>query len=168
MKARHPAAPGRAQWGHAPPPPAPAPPLPGPRPRMTRLDAVVVGAGPNGLSAAVTLARAGLRVQLLEAHTQVGGGLSSAGLTLPGFIHDLGSAIHPLAVASPAFRQWPLHAFGLRWVYPEVPAAQTLPGGRSVLLRRDLDATAEGLGRDGAAWRRLLARRGARCRPRGR
>jgi phytoene dehydrogenase-like protein len=124
---------------------------------VTRLDAVVVGAGPNGLAAAVTLARAGLRVQLLEAHTQVGGGLSSAELTRPGFVHDLGSAIHPLAVASPAFREWPLHAFGLRWVYPEVPAAQTLPGGRSVLLHRDLDATAEALGRDGAVWKRLLA-----------
>ncbi|AWT34902.1 P49 secreted protein [Deinococcus arenae] len=120
------------------------------------LDAVVVGAGPNGLSAAVTLARAGLRVQVLEAHGRVGGGLSSAELTLPGFTHDVGSAIHPLAVASPAFRAWPLHAFGLDWVQPEAPVAHPLPGGLSVTLERDLHATAESLGRDGPAWVRLM------------
>ncbi|WP_254633323.1 NAD(P)-binding protein, partial [Deinococcus sp. GbtcB9] len=79
-------------------------------------DAGVGGAGPNGLSAAATLARAGLRVQVFEAHDRVGGGLSSAELTLPGFTHDVGSAVHPLAVASPAFRTRPLHAVGLGWV----------------------------------------------------
>ncbi|UBV41945.1 NAD(P)/FAD-dependent oxidoreductase [Deinococcus taeanensis] len=121
------------------------------------LDAVIVGAGPNGLSAAVTLARAGLRVQVLEAHAQVGGGLQSRALTLPGFTHDYGSAIHPLTVASPAFRQWPLHAFGLSWVHPDAPVAHPLPGGRSVTLERDLHATADGLGRDGRTWVRLLA-----------
>lgn len=121
-----------------------------------KLDAVVVGAGPNGLSAAVTLARAGLRVQVLEAHAQVGGGLSSAELTLPGFVHDVGSAIHPLAVASPAFRQWPLHAFGLEWVQPPAPVVHSLSPTRSVTLERDLDATAAGLGRDGAAWKKLF------------
>ncbi|WP_369409496.1 phytoene desaturase family protein [Deinococcus arboris] len=120
-----------------------------------KLDAVVVGAGPNGLSAAVTLARAGLRVQVLETHHQVGGGLQSRALTQPGFIHDYGSAIHPLAAASPAFRTWPLHAYGLRWVQPPVPAAHPLGAG-AVLLHRDLDATAAGLGRDGPAWKRLL------------
>ncbi|MFC6662087.1 FAD-dependent oxidoreductase [Deinococcus multiflagellatus] len=91
------------------------------------LDAVIVGAGPNGLSAAITLARAGLRVQVLETHDRVGGGLQSRALTLPGFVHDYGSAIHPLAVASPAFRQWPLHAFGLRWVHPDAPVAHPCP-----------------------------------------
>ncbi|WP_240319422.1 phytoene desaturase family protein [Deinococcus wulumuqiensis] len=120
------------------------------------LDAVVVGAGPNGLAAAVTLARAGLRVQVLEAHERVGGGLSSAALTLPGFTHDVGSAIHPLAAASPAFRQWPLHAFGLRWIHPPAPLGQTLTGG-SVMLERDLERTAAGLGADGPAWTRLFA-----------
>ncbi|PTA68286.1 phytoene desaturase family protein [Deinococcus arcticus] len=120
------------------------------------LDAVIVGAGPNGLSAAITLARAGLRVQVLETHGQVGGGLQSRALTLPGFVHDYGSAIHPLAVASPAFRQWPLHAFGLRWVHPDAPVAHPLPGG-AALLERDLHATAAGLGPDGPAWVRLFA-----------
>ncbi|WP_309571337.1 NAD(P)/FAD-dependent oxidoreductase [Deinococcus sp.] len=123
---------------------------------MTRLDAVVVGAGPNGLSAAITLARAGLRVQVLESHAQVGGGLSSATLTLPGFVHDYGSAIHPLAAASPAFRTWPLHAFGLDWVQPDAPVVHPLDGGRSVTLERDLYATADGLGADGPAWIRLM------------
>lgn len=121
------------------------------------LDAVVVGAGPNGLAAAVTLARAGLRVQVLEAHERVGGGLSSAELTLPGFVHDVGSAIHPLAAASPAFREWPLHAFGLRWIHPPAPLGQTLAGGGSVTLERDLSATAAVLGADGPAWERLFA-----------
>lgn len=119
-------------------------------------DAVVVGAGPNGLSAAVTLARAGLKVTVLEAHAHVGGGLASAELTRPRYVHDVGSAIHPLAAASPAFRAWPLHAFGLRWVHPDAPLAHTLTPEHSVLLERDLDATVEALGRDGPAWRALF------------
>ncbi|PNY82715.1 phytoene desaturase family protein [Deinococcus koreensis] len=123
---------------------------------MAPLDAVVVGAGHNGLSAAITLARAGLRVQVIEAQDRVGGGLRSLELTRPGFIHDYGSAIHPLSVASPAFRQWPLHAFGLSWVQPPAPVAHPLDGGRSVTLERSLDATADGLGRDGPAYRRLM------------
>ena len=130
------------------------------------LDAVVVGAGPNGLAAAVTLARAGKRVRLIERHAEVGGGLSSAALTLPGFTHDVGSAIHPLAAASPALREWPLHAFGLRWVHSPAPFAQTLAGDAlaggeggvgSVTLERSLEETAEALGLDGAAWTRLFA-----------
>lgn len=124
---------------------------------MTRLDAVVVGAGPNGLSAAVTLARAGLRVQVLETHGRVGGGASSAPLTLPGFVHDVGSAIHPLAAASPALRTWPLHAFGLTWVQPPAPVVHALSTHQSVTLERDLDVATDTLGRDGPAYRRLLA-----------
>lgn len=119
------------------------------------LDAVVVGAGPNGLSAALTLARAGLRVQVLEAHETVGGGMRSLPLTLPGFVHDYASAIHPLAAASPAFRRWPLHAFGLEWVHPTAPVVHPLGEG-SVTLERDLDATAEALGADGPTWTRLM------------
>ncbi|ACO45622.1 NAD(P)/FAD-dependent oxidoreductase [Deinococcus deserti] len=124
---------------------------------MTRLDAVVVGAGPNGLAAAVTLARAGLRVQVLEAHARPGGGVSSAALTLPGFVHDVGSAIHPLAIASPAFRRWPLHAFGLDWIHPAAPVAHALSPSHTVTLERSLDATVDALGSDGFAYRRLMA-----------
>ncbi len=123
-----------------------------------KLDAVVVGAGPNGLSAAITLARAGLRVQVIEAHDQVGGGLSSQALTLPGFTHDYGSAIHPLAAASPAFRQWPLHAFGLDWIHPGAPVAHPLAAalGGGIVLERNLDQMVALLGPDGATYRRLL------------
>ncbi|KEF33320.1 FAD-dependent oxidoreductase [Deinococcus sp. RL] len=123
---------------------------------MPPLDAVVVGAGPNGLSAAITLARAGLRVRVLERRPAPGGGLSSAELTLPGFLHDVGSAIHPLGFASPAFREWPLHAFGLRWAQPDAPYAQVLEDGTGVVVERDLEATARSFGRDGAAWRALF------------
>ncbi|WP_019584721.1 phytoene desaturase family protein [Deinococcus apachensis] len=126
--------------------------MPSPRP----LDAVVVGAGPNGLAAAVTLARAGLHVRVLERREQIGGGLSSAELTLPGFVHDVGSAIHPLGFASPAFREWPLHAFGLTWVQPDAPFAHVLPDGTGVVVERDLDVTARNFGVDGAAWRALF------------
>lgn len=126
--------------------------------RMTPspLDAVIVGGGPNGLAAAVTLARAGLRVRVLERHAGLGGGLSSAGLTLPGFIHDVGSAIHPLGYASPALREWPLHAFGLEWVQPDAPYAHVLEDGTGVVVERELEGTAQGFGADGAAWRALF------------
>ncbi|GAA5511951.1 thiamine thiazole synthase [Deinococcus carri] len=120
------------------------------------LDAVVVGAGPNGLAAAITLARAGLRVRVLERHARVGGGLSSAPLTLPGFIHDVGSAIHPLGFASPAFREWPLHAFGLDWVQPDAPYGHVLEDGTGVVVERDLEATAQSFGEDAGAWQALF------------
>src|SRR5215203_3278775 len=119
-------------------------------------DAVVVGAGPNGLAAAVELARAGRSVAVLEAEETVGGGTRSAESTLPGFVHDLGSAIHPLGYASPFFRSLPLDEHGLEWVHPAVPLAHPLDGGEATVLERSLEATAAGLGPDAAAYRRLM------------
>ena len=116
----------------------------------------VVGSGPNGLSAAIVLAQRGVRVRLWEGAEVAGGALRSAALTLPGFTHDLGSAVHPLALSSPFFQTLPLHAFGLRWIQPEVPLAHPLPDG-AALLYRSLDQTAESLGADGPTYRRLMA-----------
>jgi phytoene dehydrogenase-like protein len=135
---------------------------------MGSYDAVVVGTGPNGLSAACLLARAGRRVLLVEARDTLGGGVSSAELTLPGFTHDLGSAVHPFGVASPVFRSLELQRYGLRWVQPPTALAHPLDGGRAVTLERSVGATAAGLGRDGAAYARLmapLARRWERIQP---
>ena len=123
---------------------------------MSRPDAVVVGAGPNGLSAAITLARAGRSVLVLEAEDTAGGGCRSGELTLPGFVHDVCAAIHPLGAASPAFAGLPLADHGLEWVHPEAPAAHPLPDGSAAVLERSLDATAEGLGPDAGAWRRVV------------
>ncbi len=120
-------------------------------------DAVIVGAGPNGLAAAIALARAGRRVLLVEANDRIGGGLASAELTLPGFVHDIGSAVHPFGVGSSFFRSLPLERFGLRWVHPAIPLAHPLDGGGAALLHRSLDATAAGLGADGRGYRALFA-----------
>jgi phytoene dehydrogenase-like protein len=119
-------------------------------------DAVVVGAGPNGLAAGITLARAGLRVLILEAAPTVGGGTRSAELTLPGFVHDVCSAFHPLAVASPFMRSLPLEAHGLRWIHPPLPVAHPLDRGAAVLLARTVEATAQGVDPDADAYRRLM------------
>jgi phytoene dehydrogenase-like protein len=123
---------------------------------VSRLDAVVVGAGPNGLAAAITLARAGRSVQVLEAEPTPGGGCRSAELTLPGYIHDICSAVHPLAAASLFFRTVPLAEFGVELVQPDLPLAHPLDGGRAALLHRDLSETSAGLGPDGARYRRLF------------
>ncbi len=121
-------------------------------------DAVVVGAGPNGLAAAVVLARAGRSVLLIEAADSIGGGCRSAALTLPGFVHDVCSAIHPLAAASPLFRELDLGDHGLVWIQPGAPLAHPFDDGPPALLERSLEATVLGLGgADGAAWRRLFA-----------
>lgn len=119
-------------------------------------DVVVVGSGPNGLAAAVTLARAGLSVRVYEAASEPGGGSRTAELTLPGFHNDVCSAVHPMALASPFFR-----AFGLErridLRVPELSYGHPLDGGRAGLAWRDLDRTADELGRDGRAYARLLA-----------
>jgi phytoene dehydrogenase-like protein len=119
-------------------------------------DAVVVGSGPNGLAAAVELARNGKRVAVLEGKSTIGGGARSAEITLPGFVHDLGSAIHPLGYASPFFRSLPLEQYGLEWIHPDAPLAHPFDGGEAVVLERSLEATAAGLGDDAAAYRRLV------------
>jgi phytoene dehydrogenase-like protein len=124
---------------------------------------VVVGSGPNGLAAAIELARAGCRVTVLEAEATIGGGARSAELTLPGFIHDTCSAIHPLAVASPFFRSIPLGDFGLEWIHPPAPLAHPLDGGGAVMLHRSLDETAAALGDDRLPYRGLFAPLVAEC-----
>jgi phytoene dehydrogenase-like protein len=120
--------------------------------RTDSRDAIVVGAGPNGLAAAITLARAGRSVLLLEAAPTVGGGTRSAALTLPGFVHDVCSAIHPLGVASPFFRELSLREHGLEWVFSEAELAHPFEHDEAVVLKRSVDATARGLGSDGAAY----------------
>jgi phytoene dehydrogenase-like protein len=119
-------------------------------------DAVVVGAGPNGLAAAIELARAGRSVLVREAAETIGGGLRSGELTLPGFVHDLCSAIHPMAAASPFFRTVPLEEHGLEWVESPVPLAHPLDGGEAAVLRRSVEATAEDLGPDAKAYVRTF------------
>ena len=121
------------------------------------LDAVVVGSGPNGLVAALELARAGWRVRVVEAADRPGGGTRSEELTLSGFVHDVCSAIHPLGIASPALRDLDLAAAGVEWIHPDLPLAHAVAPGRSALLERSLADTAHGLGDDGRAWRRLMA-----------
>ena len=121
-----------------------------------RYDAVVVGSGPNGLAAAITMLRSGRSVAVYEAAEKVGGGMRSAELTLPGFVHDVCSAVYPLAIGSPLFRSLPLDEYGLEWVQPPAALAHPLDDGSAVLLERSLDHTAAGLGRDGNAYRRLM------------
>lgn len=120
-------------------------------------DAVVVGAGPNGLSAAITLQQAGLSVLLLEAKKTVGGGMKTAELTLPGFHHDVCSAIHPMGINSPFFRSLPLDRFGLSYNHPEVAAAHPFDSEQAALLHTSLAETANGLGIDREAYTNLIA-----------
>lgn len=123
---------------------------------MERYDAIVVGAGPNGLTAAAVLAREGLSVLVVEAANTIGGGARTKELTLPGFRHDVCSAIHPMGLSSPAFDQFPLAEHGLKWIHPTIPAAHPLDDGRAVLYHRSVEETAVGLGRDAPAWQQLF------------
>lgn len=118
--------------------------------------AVIVGTGPNGLAAALTLQMAGVGVAAFEAADTPGGGLRSAEFTIPGFIHDICSAVHPLGCGSPFFQGLPLARYGLNWIHPEAPLAHPLDGGRVVLLERSIELTARGLGRDARVYRRFM------------
>ena len=120
-------------------------------------DAVVVGSGPNGLAAAITLVRAGCSVLVLEAAETVGGGLRSKPLTLPGFVHDVCAAIHPLARASPFFRSLPLADHGVTWIEPDAALAHPMDDGQALLLERSLQCTGAALGADGNAYVDLMA-----------
>jgi phytoene dehydrogenase-like protein len=123
-----------------------------------KLDAIVVGGGPNGLAAAIELGRAGRSVRLYEAADQVGGGTRSAELTLPGFVHDPCASVHPLSVGSPFLRSLDLGRHGLEWIQPDAPVAHALSPGRSVVLSGALadPALDDELGPDAASWRGLL------------
>jgi phytoene dehydrogenase-like protein len=119
-------------------------------------DAIIVGSGPNGLAAAITLARAGCSVLVCEANATIGGGARTAELTLPGFRHDVCSAVHPLAAGSPFFKTLPLERFGLEWIQPEIPLAHPLDSGSVACLYKDVDLTAEQLHDDSRAYRSLM------------
>jgi phytoene dehydrogenase-like protein len=129
--------------------------MPQPSP-TSRRKACVIGAGPNGLSAAIVLAQAGLDVEVFEAEATVGGAARTMDLTLPGFHHDFGSAVHPMAIGSPFFQSLPLADYGLEWIQPPAPLAHPFDDGTAVTLERDFTATEAALGADGKHWRRLF------------
>jgi phytoene dehydrogenase-like protein len=118
----------------------------------------IIGSGPNGLAAAITLAQAGVHVTVFERNGSIGGACSTAELTLPGFRHDVGSSVYPLGIASPFFRSLPLGDFGLRWIEPDAPLAHPFDDGDALTLEHSVDDTAAQLGsHDGNAWRHLFA-----------
>jgi phytoene dehydrogenase-like protein len=125
------------------------------KPNMNRRGCVI-GAGPNGLAAAITLAQAGLQVDVFEAEQQPGGAARTLELTLPGFLHDFGSAVHPLALGSPFFSSLSLQNHGLEWIHPPAALAHPFDDGTAVILERDLSNAGAALGEDGKAWRRLM------------
>jgi len=125
-------------------------------PAKNKYDAIIIGSGPNGLAASITIAQAGRSVLLIEQKETTGGGTRTAELTLPGFLHDICSAIHPMGAASPFFRMLDLSKYGLEWVYPPASVAHPLDDGTAVLLERSVEATAENLGVDAVAYRKLM------------
>lgn len=125
---------------------------------MRGYDAVVVGSGPNGLSAAVALAQAGRSVLVREAAETIGGGTRTEELTLPGYLHDVCSIVHPLALSSPYFRTLPLGEHGLEWVHSPACLAHPFDDGSVALLERSIEATGASLGRDAGAWKKLIGR----------
>ena len=131
---------------------------------MTDFTAAVVGSGPNGLSAAIRLAQAGHRVVVYEMSEDIGGGLRSAPLTLPGFLHDTCSSVHPMGISSPFWATLPLMDHGLEWLQPELPVAHPLDDGSAVLLHRSVEETAEEMGCSTGAVRGLLQRAKANLR----
>jgi phytoene dehydrogenase-like protein len=116
----------------------------------------VIGAGPNGLAAAIVLAQAGVQVEVFEAESTPGGAARTMELTLPGFLHDFGSAVHPMAVSSPFFSSLPLREHGLEWIHSPAPLAHPLDDGTAVVLERDLNDAKISLGEDGEAWSNLM------------
>ncbi|CAN5916326.1 NAD(P)/FAD-dependent oxidoreductase [soil metagenome] len=124
---------------------------------MSAYDAIIIGSGPNGLAAAIHLAKQGKKTLILEASDTVGGGMRTKELTLPGFRHDVCSAVHPMGLASPFFRSLELEKHGLKWLQPEVPLAHPLDDGREAVLFQSLEQTCLGLGIDGARYRRFFA-----------
>src|SRR3954468_19495930 len=123
---------------------------------MSTYDAIVVGSGPNGLAAAITLQQAGVSVLLLEGKETIGGGLRTAEITLPGYLHDICSAIHPMAVASPFMSQLPLQEHGLEFIYPDVAAAHPFDDGKAAGLKTSIEETARLLGKDEQAYIKLI------------
>lgn len=122
-----------------------------------KYDAVVIGSGPNGLAAAITVAQAGASVLVVEGQPTIGGGTRSAELTLPGYLHDVCSAVHPMAVSSPFFRSLPLERHGLEWIEPPAPCAHPLDDGTAVLAERPIEATATNLGSDRDRYLQVMA-----------
>ncbi|WPP49685.1 phytoene desaturase family protein [Catalinimonas niigatensis] len=123
---------------------------------MEKYDAVIVGSGPNGYAAGIRLLQEGLSVLMIESQEEIGGGVRSAELTLPGFVHDIGSTVHPLAYASPYLSTLPLHQHGLRWIQPEAPLAHPLEEGEAIIMYRELEKTAAQLGKDEQAYIKLM------------
>src|SRR6202012_3529877 len=126
------------------------------KPEKREYDAVVIGSGPNGLAAAILLQQNGLSVLLVEGKDTIGGGMRTAELTLPGFKHDICSAIHPLAAGSPFFATLPLAQHGLEWIYPEIDAAHPFDDGTAAFIKNSIAETALALNTDEQAYLKLI------------